>query len=195
MSVTTFVRTLLYAIATVTAIATLGLAAAFVNESHKRFPGHYDVSDYNDTSAELLAAAIIFILTLAPLHFIIHLGSNRPRGVASLGVEAAILFINWALFFGGAVALTSYLGDPFPYVAGRQPGLHALAKALVVFAWFTWGLLNGLLFMVVAIGLQGRIWDHPFADVCHGTCDRENHNVVGSTPGDTSADSKEMSRV
>ncbi|GAA5835558.1 hypothetical protein JCM3766R1_006447 [Sporobolomyces carnicolor] len=189
MSVTTFVRTLFYAVATATAIATLGLAAAFIAETSKRFEGYYDVS------AELLAAGVIFILTLAPLHFIIHLGKNRPRGLASIGAEVAIIFINWALFLGGAAALTSDLGDAFRYSACGQIRLCVLGKALVAVAWATWGLLNGLLFMVVAVGIQGRIWDHPFADVCHGICARENRNVVGSTAGDTRAGSNEMSRV
>lgn len=33
-------------------------------------------------------------------HFIVHFGVNRPRALASIGAEVAILFINWALFFG-----------------------------------------------------------------------------------------------
>ncbi|GAA5840696.1 hypothetical protein JCM3766R1_000513 [Sporobolomyces carnicolor] len=172
MSVATFVRTILYAIATVTAIATLGLAAASVADINQRSGGYYNVC------AELLAAGVILIVTLVPLHFIVHFGVNRPRALASIGAEVAILFINWALFFGGAIALTSYLGDEFRNRACGQVRLCALGKALVALAWVTWGLLNGLLFMVAAVGIQGRTWYDSFVDVCDGTCAPKRRNVV-----------------
>ncbi|GAA6059996.1 hypothetical protein JCM10212_001154 [Sporobolomyces blumeae] len=153
MTVTTVIRTILYLLAMTTGAGTLGTAAGFVHEVNQLFlrRGYYPVS------AELLAAGVLSIIVLPILHFGFHL-RRVDNVVASLGLEVAVLFVLWALFLGGAAALTSDLGAAFNLRGCSQSVLCTLGRALEALAWSTWALLTLLLVCAVVFGLQTGVW-------------------------------------
>ncbi|GAA5874557.1 hypothetical protein JCM16303_002904 [Sporobolomyces ruberrimus] len=179
------VRTSLYSIVIVSAFFSFVLASAFIGRTND------DFGSYNESSAAVLAASLLILLTLPLLHFLFH--RRRAQNIiASVLIELVVLSILWIIMLGSAAAMS----DQFQGVNGCDLSLCDLSRAVQAFAWISWIALTLLLAIVVVTVIlsarrsQESFWMKPLdhSQVRFGRRANEVHSEGKTQPSATHAE-------